>query len=121
VDRDANAGSQRDWLALKFQRSRHSFYHPPRSFHCSLRLRSISLHDDEFIATYARNSVARADHGEESFGCLDKNAVPGSMAQAVVYVLEMVEVESEDRNLLVIPLRMGERLREPVIQQHTVG
>ena len=49
--------------------------------------------DDEFVAAPARDQIAGADDGAEP-GCdLDQKLVAGAVAEAVVDLLEIVEVE----------------------------
>ena len=63
-----------------------------RSWVCQLAGR-VMVKDDEFVPAPARDQIAGADDGAEP-GCdLDQKLVAGAVAEAVVDLLEIVEVE----------------------------
>ena len=49
--------------------------------------------DDKFVAAPARDQIARADNGAEPAGDLDQELVAGAVAEAIIDLLEIVEVE----------------------------
>ena len=66
--------------------------------------------DDKFIAAPARDQVARTDKGAEPGRDLDQKLVAGPMAETVVDLLEVVEVEKHHVKAGAAALRGGESL-----------
>ena len=61
------------------------------------------LHDREFVAAQSRDRVVFGDALAETPGDLLQQRVADRMAQQIVDVLEVVEVEAEHRNLIAAP------------------
>ena len=76
----------------------------------------------ELVAAEARERVARADDlaAKRSATCLQQ-LVAGVVAEAVVDLLEPVEVDEQHREDAPGALRARERLVEPVAEQGAVG
>jgi hypothetical protein len=51
---------------------------------------------------------------------LDQQLVPGAVAEAVVYDLEVVQVDEEDRDARLVPAQAGKGKREPVEEERPV-
>ena len=64
-------------------------------------------------------SVSRTSTRRRSVTILQE-LVAGGMAEGVVHGLEVVEIEQVDRHHLAAP-DAGERVLEPLVQQHAVG
>ena len=80
----------------------------------------VDLHDGELVAAHARDGVGLAHQRAQPVGHHLQQLVAGGMAQRVVDVLEVVEVEQVDRHHLAA-LDARERLLEPLVEQHAVG
>ena len=87
------------------------------------RRRHAALLDEhgELVAAEPRRGVARADAGEQPPRQLDQQLVAGGVAEGVVDVLEVVEVDEEHRDPLARSPRACERVLEPLGEQHAVG
>ncbi len=60
-------------------------------------------HDGEFVAAQSRDRVVLGDAAGETPGDLLQQHVADRMAQRIVDVLEVVEIEAEHRHLIVAP------------------
>jgi hypothetical protein len=63
-------------------------------------------HDDEFVAGVARHQVAAAQPGEHALGHFLQHLVTDVVTEAVVDVLEIIEVDEQDGE----GARLGEHL-----------
>jgi len=78
----------------------------------------IHQHDDEFIAADAGDHAIRGNGSGNAKGCRPEHGVAGRMTVAVVDLLELVEVEMQDRERRD-PL-VGRQLREPLVEKAPV-
>ena len=76
-------------------------------------LRDADLHDRKLVATHARDRVRLPHQRAQPFGDHLQQLVAGGMAERVVDVLEVVEIEQVRRHFLAA-LGPGERLLEPL-------
>jgi hypothetical protein len=76
--------------------------------------------DDELVAALARDGVLQADALGEAPRHLPQQLVADVVAERVVDVLEVVEVDEEHRDLALGALRVGDGMREAVLQQRAV-
>ena len=86
----------------------------------TLRLFDADLHDGEFVAAEARHRVALAHAGRQALGHRHQQSIADGMAERVVDVLEVVEVETEDRHLAVAA-DAHQGVFDPLAQQDAVG
>ena len=77
--------------------------------------------DHELVATEAGDGVVGPHDGAQPLGEADEQLVAGPVAEAVVDDLEPVEVEEEDRDLLLQLPGPHQRVLEPVEHQGAVG
>ena len=84
------------------------------------RLRHPNLHDGELVAAHAGDRVGLAHQRAQPIGDHLQELVAGGMAERVVDVLEVVEVEHVGGDHLAA-LGAGERVLEPLVQQDAVG
>ena len=75
---------------------------------------------DELVATQARHRVGEPHHAEQALRDVFQHLVAGLVAQAVVDVLEAVEVQEQHGHLAAVALGTGQRLRQAVRQQLAV-
>ena len=68
------------------------------------------LHDRELVAADAGEQVVRLEQGLQAFGAGLEDAVAKGMAERVVELAEAVEIETQQRRLLAVVARPGERL-----------
>ena len=76
---------------------------------------------DELVAAEPRHRVALAQVMAQAPRDVLQQAVAGLVAEAVVDVLEAVEVDEEERELLAAPLRERERTLQRVHEHRAVG
>ena len=77
--------------------------------------------DHEFIAALPAHRVGVAHAGEQALGGALQQFVPDRVAQRVVDVLEVIQIEEKQRELFLAPLRQADRLSQPVAEQDPVG
>jgi hypothetical protein len=77
--------------------------------------------DDEFVAAKACNGVAFAHAGREAGGDLDQELVAHVVAQGVVEVFEVVQVDEQQRAVLARALAAEQQALQAVQQQAAVG
>ena len=78
------------------------------------------LYDGELIATHARDRVRLANQAPQAIGRHAQQLVADRVAEGVVDMLEMVEVEDVRGDRLAL-LEAGQGLLQPFVQQHAVG
>ncbi len=81
----------------------------------------IAKDDDEFVAADAYDGIGRAQRGDHSRRDGLEQFVAGVVAQAVVDVFEIVEIDEGDRRPAVAPLRQLDRAREALLEQGAIG
>ena len=64
--------------------------------------------DDELLAAPARDDVFAAKAAGENRRDLTQHAVAHEVAEAIVHILEMIEVDRGDRDRLALPVRQPE-------------
>src|SRR5439155_6453995 len=82
-------------------------------------LRDVSHEDhDELITAVPGDGVGRSNGGRESLRDLDQELVPRPVAERIVHILEVVEVEEDQRRSDAgFASRPGERHGQPIQQQ----
>ena len=76
----------------------------------------------ELVAAEAGDRVGRADRFAQACGDADQQVVAGLVAERVVDLLEVVDVDEQDRGERAgVPADALERLLEAVGEQHAVG
>ncbi len=76
---------------------------------------------DELVAAEARDGVGVACHGAQALGDADEESVTRLVAEGVVHVLEVVEVDQEEGDASAVAACAGRGLRQPVAQERPVG
>ena len=102
ADRDPDAGADEDLAALDLERLVHRLEDPVGDLG-DARLVDVLEQDDELVASEARGGVGGADAAEQPSRGLAQEHVAGGVAEAVVDVLERVEVDEQDRDPRVAP------------------
>ncbi len=99
IDADAHAGGNRHLAVVDPQRRRQRLGDAGGDQRGARRI-AVRQHDDELVAAQAPQQVGRLDAGAQPFGELDQQGVAGRMAEAVVDVLEVIEIEKYQGELL---------------------
>ena len=73
---------------------------------------AVVVQDDEFVAAPTRDQIARTDDGAEPGGDLRQELVARAVAEAVVDLLEVVEIEKHDGDAVGRQTVGAQRLRE---------
>ena len=84
------------------------------------RIRAVLDQHDELVAAQARDRVALAQVMPQAPRDVLQQPVARLVAEAVVDVLEAVEVDEEQRELLAAPLRQRERALQRVHEHRAV-
>src|SRR6202051_2400731 len=80
-----------------------------------------TLHYCKLIATKTRDDIGLAGHARNATGNLAQKRIADGVAEGVVYVLEMIEIEIEHRNWLSTALARGKCLIEPLDKGSAIG
>ena len=75
---------------------------------------------DEFITAKPGRGVAFAECAAQAARDLDEHQVPRVMAPGVIHSLEAIEVQKEETQDRILPLRDGDRRREAITKQCSV-
>ena len=86
-----------------------------------LRRGDVLHHDGELVAAQARHGRPLADRFLQSGGGNPQDAVAGCVAERIVDVLEVVEVQEQHRDPGVFAAGSDDGAREPLGQQRPVG
>ena len=84
------------------------------------RGREVVAEDREFVAAEARHRVAGPQHRLQPARDRHQELVTGVVTDAVVHVLEPIEVDEQDRDLAVHPLAPRDRQAQAVEEQQPV-
>ena len=96
--------------------------HQPLGEHGRVGCRAqLDLDHRELVAAEARDRVATAHGGRQALGDGAQELVTRAMAEAVVDLLEAVEVEIEQSDPASRPRRHGKRLDQAVLEQAAIG
>ena len=82
---------------------------------------AVMVQDDEFVAAPTRDQIARTDDGAEPGGDLRQELVARAVAEAVVDLLEVVEIEKHDGDAVGRRTVGAQRLCELILEVATVG
>ncbi|OIQ92176.1 hypothetical protein GALL_258530 [mine drainage metagenome] len=91
-----------------------------RDHHVVLRL-GLGEEQHELVAAGAGDGIDVADAAGYRDRHIDQQLVADGVAKAVVHVLEAIEVDENDRDGLAVPLRQGDGVLQPVVEQIAVG
>ena len=63
---------------------------------------AVRQHDDELVAAEAPQHVGGLDPGTQPLGKLDQQGVAGGVSERIVDILEVIEIEKDQRELLAL-------------------
>ncbi len=109
IDRNADAGAQQHLAAEEHERALQVVVDLLGDAAHHLVGAHAIQHDAELVAAEARHQVALAHAAGEALGDVLQQQVAGLVAQRVVDQLEVVEVEEQQRELLVLARGVGEQ------------
>ncbi len=117
---DADAGGREHLAAVErervAQRVHDALHHGDRA---RIVLRVLEQHR-ELVAAQPRDGVGRAHAREQPLRGDREQPVAHPVAQAVVHRLEVVDVEEDQRELLLVAPRERERVRHPVEEERAI-
>jgi len=73
--------------------------------------------DGEFITAQPRDRILGAHAGFQAVRNGEQQQVPGVVAEAVVYLLELVQIHEEQGDLVAAPADGLQRLYQPVFKR----
>ena len=76
---------------------------------------------DEFIAALPADRVRGAYAIHKALGDGLKKLVADRMPQRIVDVFEAIQIQKQHRDVFHVTRRQGDRLADPVVQQHPIG
>ncbi len=121
IERDAEAGGDRDLLVVDRRRRRHRVEQLAGDQSGVLGLGQVLDQDRELVAAEARHGVGLAQAAAETLGHDRQQAIAGQMPEAIVDRLEAVEVEDHDRDQALVAPGPGERALQTILEQRAVG
>ena len=89
-----------------------------RSF---FRLLYFGQQHDKFIAALTADRIRATDAVHQAFSDRLKQLVADRMSQRIVDVFEAVQIQKQHRDRLLVTVRRGDRLANPVVQQQAIG
>ena len=118
---DADAAAHMQFVAFAAERGDHRIERFLRD-ECGMVAAGGKMKDeDELVAAQSSHAVVFAHAFQQALGCHAQHAVADMVAERVVDVLEVVEVEEQQRDLRSIAMRLRDGLLQPVLQQAAVG
>ena len=119
--RDADADAGEDFVAVEVEGDAELVLNAFRSCRRSTSVRNIFHHDHELVASEARDGITGAAGFFDPLRNGSQELVSGEMAEAVVDVLEPVEVEEKDGEaVLRVPFGASEGVTKSVHQHGAV-
>ena len=119
--RDANAGRHKVGLTLQLVMLGHGVDQRLRHTRRPLAVLHVLQDDRELVAPQPRHRIGTAGAGLQPLGHLLQQLVAPVVAQGVVDVFEMVQVNEQQRKLRAGLLRVLHALLQPVLEQGAVG
>ena len=104
---DAGREGDEDLLVLVHEQAAGERSLQPRQHLLALGRRRLRQEDDELLAAVARDPVGRPERLAHDRGERLQRLVAGAVAELVVELLEVVDVEQADRKLAAAPLEAG--------------
>nr|WP_284616584.1 hypothetical protein [Rubrivivax pictus] len=108
-DGDADAGADGQRRRAEGNRGRHRLDDLVRDLAGRRGVVQIRQHDDEFVPADARGRVAGAYAGLQAGGHFREHPIAGLVAVLVVDGLETVEIDEQQRHLVTVAGRVGQR------------
>jgi hypothetical protein len=78
-------------------------------------------HNDELVSAHARDGVGFANGGEQALPHSREEDVAVGVAERVVDLFKVVDVNEEDRNLVAVVLRAEDRLAKTLVEQRAIS
>ena len=94
---------------------------PLRADPCIVAVVDFRQHHDELIAAVPADRVRVPDTLDQSCRHRLQQLVANHVSQAVVHILEPIEIHEQHGQVVAVATRHGDRLCEPVVQQGAVG
>ena len=120
-NRDADAEGQHDFSAADFDRigcAANDLF----SAALNVSYRAEFGHDnDELVSTHPGDGVGFANDGEQALPYCREEYIAVGMAKRIVDLLEVVDVNEEDRSLVSVVLCSKDRLAETLVQERAIG
>ncbi len=121
IEADADTGADAQRIAVDAEVGGHGVEHALGQGFGIDGSGQLRRRDDELVAAQAGRRITFAQHAAQALRHLFQQAVADEVAEAVIDVLEMVEVEQQQADLGAVAARLGDRLGQAVHQQGAVG
>ena len=113
-DRDTDRGGEHHLVGIQDERSAQRFVETAREVGDLVDVVHLVAEHDELVAAEPRDGVALTRPRPQPLGNVDEQRVTDVVAEAVVDVLEPIQVEQHHPDNRVVALRSTDRLVEPV-------
>jgi hypothetical protein len=121
IHANADAGGDVQIVLIDGVSLPHRLQHPLRHDRGIFRSLHFREQRDEFVAALPAHRVRTAYAIHQALGNRLQKLVADLMTQGVVDVLEAVQIEKQHRDFFVVPMRHGDRVADPLVQQHPIG
>ena len=121
VKRRADAGADRQLLAVVLARIAQQVPEPLGGRHQIAEVRQVGDDDGELVAAQPRHDIGAAIDGQQLLGHKAQQRVAGGVPQRIVDVLEMIEIDDQQPDLAAALLGLRHSLRKPYLEQRAVG
>ena len=121
IDAHANAGGDVKIVLVDGMSLRHRLQHSSRRDGSIFRLFHFGKQHDEFIASLPAYRVRAAHAIHQAFCDGLKKFVADRMSQGIVDVFEAIQIQKQHRDFFRVTRRQGDRLADPVVQEHSIG
>ncbi len=118
---DADAGGDAGPLAIEVERGPDAVQDPLGDLNHGRRLGQLGQHDREFVAAQAAQAVARPQNLPQALGDLDQQEIAGVMAEAVIDLLEAVQVEQQQGSRGLAQAAAAQHLLEMLTEQGAIA
>ena len=116
IDRHAEAAGQPQAVALEAERYAADGAHDALGERFRLLVGDVGSEDRELVAAQPREQLVAAHLGRHFAGHPDQQGVAGAVAEGVVDVLELVEVEEQQRHASAPPLSAGQHAGQLLLE-----
>ena len=120
IDGDAEAGGDKQLASHYQKRLREQMQDFPRRARDVVDMRHVHEDQSKFVAAQTRHGVTLAHHRQQARGHQLEQQVAGIVAQAVVDVLEFIQIQKRHADQPLAPVRVRHGLPQTIMEQEAI-